>query len=791
MAPQPVHLLARVFSNFQSRSRRGAMRRRRHRSDRINGASAYQTLEARHLLAFTGSISGGTLTLTQASDAGAIVIDNNGPGNAFRSIDADGTQVWSAATNLVVELIPYLHVPISLDLDHVHPGDIQLKLSAGNRMVNLIGSVNQVQGKLRFDGSSGAQSIELAVNHDLIVGGDMVVALGDGDNDHVSHLGHSVDVGGSWRFFGVNVYNNPGPVTVQGNLVVNSVVDNEPTTFNTESGFSVTGDLFYQGGVGRDRLFFDGNPSNVGGNVTVDLGSAGLLDNTQQAQFKFGTIGGNLTVASSNTAGNDFVHVLDAMTVNGNLNVDLGDGSNGIELYAHFSGSNIEFRGGAQTDTVSYSPTGAPANVNLVLGNGDDSVTLSKTALSPSQLRIDFGDNVTDSFDNLMGDFDFDVTLLGLKGMNAYYSASLNQWNLVQTMDLGPLTVRTMITGIVAYEYELATPLQSLSHSENLRITMLSNTGDLGIEARAPIPGFLIVNIRKGNRTIKMLSDLAGLASVGGLVKIDGANGDQSVEISGPLHASRLAVNLRGGSDQLHFIRSALLDDLVVRSVDDVHVHTLSFVQVLGNVVVNSRFFPEDTSFVASQPGDLEVFGKFTYLGGSESDQVDLKHAILGDVYIDLGDNNSGPAQLADLSLAAIGFPPSMVGNLIIHGGDSANGNVVNLGLVTMPGPKVRGVTIIDLSGNSSGSNTAVLRGFHFGSVMKYLGSNTVDNVAIPLMFTQSKLILDLSGGNDQLELSNNSFFDSLFADFGAGIDTFIDGFMGAYPFEATIVGLP
>lgn len=109
---------------------------------------SFERLEDKRLLAFTGSLSGDTLTIEQIMDDGDIVIDNNG--GTWRATDGAGSVSLGMAQNVVIDLISNTENRLEVQVETAHTGDLTIALSDGNRTLDVGGSAGTVGGVLNI-----------------------------------------------------------------------------------------------------------------------------------------------------------------------------------------------------------------------------------------------------------------------------------------------------------------------------------------------------------------------------------------------------------------------------------------------------------------------------------------------------------------------------------------------------------------------------------------------------------------------------------------------------------------
>lgn len=209
-----------------------------------------------------------------------------------------------------------------------------------------------------------------------------------------------------------------------GGVIINSQSEGIATNVVFNSAISVTGDITMITGAGNDSLvlsgtfggnitFVGGNGMNmfqtfnatVSGNISAILGNGvdavGMINSTVNGSVQFNTGDGNNNYLLSDIAssvnghfsitagnGNDFVGNIATyipasagaaaphfgINVAGNLNVNLGNGSNTFLLntVANSIGGNISITSGAGADAVQVAQTYGGSKLKVALGAGND-----------------------------------------------------------------------------------------------------------------------------------------------------------------------------------------------------------------------------------------------------------------------------------------------------------------------------------------------------------------------------------------------------------------------------------
>lgn len=752
------------------------------------------------MLAFSGVVSGTTTVLTQTADDGDVSISNNGLNNTWVVSDGSGNSAFPMANDVQINMLSG-NSTLKLNLHKAHPGDVHVILNDGSREFRMDGLNNSIGGMFRVDGGTGNQQLVFTGNAPLTVGGDTTISLTSGF-DEVLPTTHDVSIGGALRIFGTNRIEFAAKTDVGGFLIVNSSMETALTEFIANTEIAVGGGITYIGGNGPDGFYhvpMTDQRMTVTGPVTIEFGDS-VLAADQFFQVRYADFGSTFSLTSTATTHRDEVvfgeFAQSNSSIGGNIWVDLGGGDNEVDFVGQMGGAKFDYRGGSQGDDVEFKMFGVPADVNVVLGGGSgDALRFFdfdvNSPVAIAKLRADFGDpNIHDQFFQMDTQSLFDVTLLNFRGFDVFQSKALDQVNIVEKVDLGPIRIGVHPNQRVRIQRDGLFNQVLMAGTRNIRLTTLSNSGDVTVDLAKSLPGFLIMNVRSGNRTIRFDSPFGSNYHIGDIVRIDGANGDQSILVeNNPMVAERLSVNLRDGNDQLRFSANSTgsrFNDIVLRGVNDVDILSGSTVDVYNNVIVNTRFFVESSNFTASE--NLNVVGKFTYLGGDGDDSIQLQNSEMGEVYIDLGNNVLGVIQGVVLTNVDIGLFPGASGRLTIKGGQASINSVSTSDLTN-----VRGIATIDFTANTTGGNVYHGKGFYWDRIT-YLGGAKTDDILLEnasVSFFRRKVYIYTGDGADSIDLRASFRAASMLLDFGADTDTFLDGYGGLYPFPITILNLP
>lgn len=333
----------------------------------------------------------------QLADHGDVLVDQGADG-AIGLTHSIATELSHAST-VRVNLLSHSG-DLAVELSSPLEGDLIVNLGHGGRAISLTGADNSIGGNLIIDSADGNQTVDLAVNQGLTVGGSAVFNLRRGV-DTVKSNGHDVDVGESFIFRGVNEYMNDGDVRV-GAILMNTSFEVEEARLHNNGTIEVVDSLIYIGGSSHDDVFLD-NGVSVGGHVSLDLGR-----NLPQFPEQIVSLTGfhaskSVTVlGGTSLAGNHLV--TDAETrMEGYFSINFQDnfGVNEAMIAGTYLGPFSFYRGGTGRDKVQLDVNAGDSNFYFQLNNGQDEFHLANTNLV-NRLVINFGfgdDKFVDEFD--------------------------------------------------------------------------------------------------------------------------------------------------------------------------------------------------------------------------------------------------------------------------------------------------------------------------------------------------------------------------------------------------------
>ncbi len=459
--------------------------------------------------------------------------------------------------------------------------------------------------------------------------------------------------------------------------------------------------------------------------------------------------------------------------------VDLGDGNN-VGLFRHENlGDLIKFTGGSGVDDVLVDLSGTPATLNFSLGAGDDIFWVEPGVLVGDFLRIDFGGG-NDNYTNLLGAFTFDARLLNFRGFSSFYQPGEDSLNIVQVADLGNVAIDNNGPGNTI-QLDSDGGSYEITPSSHLRLNLLPNSSlDVAIDLGAPLAGDLTLSLKSGDRDVYF----AGASNVvQGDLRIVAADGNQNIHLAENANLSvtgDMVVNLRDGTDMLIDGGNEIHvgGNMILRNVD--HLEVANLLVVGGNMTMVSHWYTQDTRL--DNDGQLQINGRFTYLGSDGADDVLLSgNVTIGDeIYIDLGDNLT--AGLGQDVVLANGF--AAAGRVTIHGGTSVAGNT----MVTDANTMIGGDFIVDFS-LATTPNTAIFSGVYGGDYGTYRGGQARDQVSFDAQAEDMEWASLLHGGDDEYVLGMNTHLLNKYLDFGIGTDQFLDEHIEIFPIS--VLNLP
>ncbi len=507
---------------------------------------------------------------------------------------------------------------------------------------------------------------------------------------------------------------------------------------------SVTGNATFSLGAGDDLLDQAGNNMDINGDLSLfgvntfvnnnvtSVGGNFLMDVSSELESTLLQDASPLVVVGDFTYlgsdADDSILLDVSTTIGGNIFIDAAGGNNAADLVNVNGGTTVTYLGGDQVDSVSFAGTGSAPVLNFHLAGGDDLFVLEAGSSFSSPLTVDMGSGA-DIFTNQFGAFTFDASILGASGFDHVYQFASDKLTSTQVEDLGgSVVVDNQGPGDAIRFNHGGTSL--LMPVMSLQVNMQdSSLTDLDINLNGILSGDLGVDLGDGLRQLR----LVGLGnSIGGDLLVSAGSGDQTVNlnVASPLTVSGVVMlDLNGGNDTLS-------DN--VNGIDiggDLSLYGVNQFTNLGTLLVGGHWTIDNRianglSMIVDA-GTIDLTGDFTYLGGAADDTVDFSS----------------------------GFPGLLIG------GD------------------------IDLQ-MGDGNNAATLQSGVFGGTsISYLGGSGMDEFVLGLAGNDADVTANLGAGDDLFELQATASVHTLFVDFGAGNDMFVNDY-GAFDFPATLLSL-
>jgi hypothetical protein len=378
---------------------------------------AFEQFESRRLMAVTTSLSAGTLTITgdaAADDIAIVGTDRPGEltitgrnGTAINGI-ADGSVTISGVTgNLTVDSGAGGDV---LSLDNVYIArSITITTGDGNDHVTLAaeGEVSPLFD-LEINTGSGDDEVH-ELNYAVFVGQSNFIVLGPGD-DMARLIGTSASGGRNNNVIPIHLPGIPNSIFVHGDAGHDSILGVGLTsTWNLQiDGDSGINSLAVLNSSGYGVHVRSGNSRSEpdpggGGTIYLDTNYARTSISAEAAPFRTPSVTDNsITVFRCHST------TLEVNVQSGNNRVNVyGNAVNGPPFSVHNGGVSpyfiISVGGGRNIVQVTYN---VGIRVSVILGDGDDSVTLiGNTMTQSTELNTGGGTNDVFQYDNSLGEF--------------------------------------------------------------------------------------------------------------------------------------------------------------------------------------------------------------------------------------------------------------------------------------------------------------------------------------------------------------------------------------------------
>lgn len=341
---------------------------------------------------FTVAVSGATTMVTQ-TDTDTLIVTRMPDGTLMLS--DSGPLVASPPTdNLIVRgaMDPATPSALFIVLDSALPGSLMLDLP-GRSNVTLRGDVASIGGTLKVKGGAGDQIVRLGIDgQPTSIEKAVSVDLGDGDDQ--LHVTAGCDVGGSVNVKGVDTFDAHGTLSIDRSFSFDHSRETRELRLDVEE-LILAKSLKVKSGAGRESVRLFGG--TIGRSVTLDLG-----DGDGSANVHVDSIGGNLK-ASFGTGPSDsnFFGITRGTTVKGSTALTMLGRYNNTQLLATFEGKSFKYTGGAGYDYMSLDLVAPRAKTTILLGAGDDDVTIHDASVVQfGSLTLDFGEGADDFFDD-------------------------------------------------------------------------------------------------------------------------------------------------------------------------------------------------------------------------------------------------------------------------------------------------------------------------------------------------------------------------------------------------------
>ncbi len=393
-------------------------------------------------------------------------------------------------------------------------GEMFLNLRGGADSIS-IGGAGSLAGNLTVQAGDGSDTIAIANTGDLEVLGNISVLAGRG-NDVISlgegganvFRGDVSILGGNTVTLGDTGTNTDA---ILGNLSVQSLREAGAISVTLESGLTTEGNVNLSTGGGADTITLaslDGTGTAFAGNLSIETGSREDLIQADPTGPQ--TFAGNLRVQAGD--GDDSFTINDQAVVGGDALLDLGGGTNALELGA--GGAPVTFdatltiRTGAgddvfdkATSSVSFTVgdtltldlgdgdnmfipgagTGPIGNLVVRAGSGDDTITIAEAGITVGEADVRLGDGanaisfgVTTGGGAITGDLSID---LGNGGNTiSVFNSVFGDFRLNSGNGADQVTLGSTVGGEF---YNLAFDLEGGDDTVTLSISQVQLTGVL------------------------------------------------------------------------------------------------------------------------------------------------------------------------------------------------------------------------------------------------------------------------------------------------------------------------
>jgi hypothetical protein len=299
--------------------------------------------------------------------------------------------------------------PLVYDIVSARAGSVTLNVkNAGPRALFFDGGFT-IGGNLTVNGGNGGLTVTESTNAMLVSGNATFNGGSSADTLDLSAVGGTT-IGGKLTLSKFNTLSTNSGDAIGGNLSFNDAGEGTmDVLLLTDT--HVGGNLNYLGGTTSDTIVLGGTMTSVDGNVAVNFGGQLALDASVlvQSAGPSNVIAGKVSV-TGDSLGSDVV-ILGGV-VDGNINLNMGGGTNTAIVSGMFMGSSMKFTSGAGMDTLVYTPLigSAAASLKAIMGAGSDTISFGVGTAPPSSAYLDFGAGA----DTLIGSIAFPATILNL-----------------------------------------------------------------------------------------------------------------------------------------------------------------------------------------------------------------------------------------------------------------------------------------------------------------------------------------------------------------------------------------
>jgi hypothetical protein len=354
--------------------------------NRINPATFSISHSGSTLVIHQGAAAIGGIDILDDPASGTVSVDDTGDANpptvaSTVGYDSLSVKLNAADTTLVTyDILSTRTGSVTLDVDNVASRELFL---AGGYTIG---------GNLKVVGGKGALNVAAPVDPVLVDGNATFVGGKSLDSLDLAIVPGSIILGRLTTTKFNTVLIGPGD-TIGGNLTFNDAGDANTNVLDL-SDTEVGGNFSYVGGSRNDTIVFDGTTAHVEGKVTVNFGSQLAGDTSFFVQNSGSTsiIDGDVRVTGGKLGSDDVVL---QGTLNGNIQLNLGNGANLGVIEGTFHGSTIRYSGGSGVDTVGLlllAGSSAP-KFNASLGAGNDTMQFGG-AVDPAYAYVNFGSGV-------------------------------------------------------------------------------------------------------------------------------------------------------------------------------------------------------------------------------------------------------------------------------------------------------------------------------------------------------------------------------------------------------------